>query len=294
MPQKFHLKIATSSQLLAKYSMHEAVEVLGKIGYDAIEIWAVELERQLSKRLTSFAKIHRALHTHRMSATIHGPTKDYATGEKLNICSKDAKLRHKSLQKNFRAFTFAHKLHAHVITIHPGHLDPHAEKADKKYWDLQIDAFKKLAKKAAELNLDLAIELMENRAHEFVMEPSEVRKIIRAVKSKHLGVTVDITHAFSHGIDKPIEFLDGCRDHIFHAHMSGYSKHKTHVPLHLSIIPSEYLDRALKKLVQHHAGWIVIEGNLRGTSEDTKVNEKKVAIENLEYILRELKSLHLV
>lgn len=294
MPQKFHLKIATSSHLLAKYSLHEAVEVLGKIGYDAIEIWAVELEHQLKHKLTSFAKIHGALHKHRMSATIHGPTKDYATGEKLNICSKNAKLRQKSLRKNFKALTFAHKLHAHVITIHPGHLDPHAEKVDNKYWALQIDAFKQLTKKAAGLNLDVAIELMENREHEFVMEPPEVHKIIKAVKSKHLGVTVDITHAFTHGMDKPIEFLDHCRETIFHAHMSGYAKHKTHVPLHMSIIPSEYLDNALKKLVQHHAGWIAIEGYLKGIMPDTKANEKKVAAENLEYILRELKSLHLV
>ena len=294
MPQKFHLRIATSSHLLAKYKLHEAIEVLGKIGYDAIEIWAVGLEHQLREKMTSFAKIRAALHKYRMTGTIHAPTKDSETMEMLNICSKNAKLRNKSLRKNLQAMNYAHRLGFHVITVHPGHLDSPSDKADRVYWQLQIDAFKKLAKKAAQLNLDLAIELMEHRPKEFVMEPPDVHKIIKAVKSKHLGATVDITHAFTHGMDKPIEFLDGCREHIFHAHMSGYTEKKTHVPLHMSIIPSSYLDEALKKLIRHHAGWIAIEGNLKGIMKDTKANEKKVAIENLEYILRELKSLHLV
>lgn len=294
MPQKFRLRIACSSHLLAKYKLHEATEILGKIGYDAIEIWAVELERQLKHKLTSFALIQKALRKHRMTVTVHGPTTDFETGEKLNVCSKNAKLRNKSIQKNLKALDYAHKLGSHVVTIHPGHLDSHEHKMDKKYWDLQIDAFRKLTKKAEKLNLDLAIETMENRPLEFVKEPPDVHRIIKAVNSGHLGVTVDITHAFTHGMDKPIEFLDGCKEHIFHAHMSGYSHKKTHVPLNMSIIPSEYLDKALKKLVQHHAGWIAIEGYLKGIMSDTKSNEKKMATENLEYILRELRSLHLI
>ena len=47
MPQKFRLKIATASHILAKYKIHEAAELLGEVGYDAIEIWATELEHQL-------------------------------------------------------------------------------------------------------------------------------------------------------------------------------------------------------------------------------------------------------
>ena len=293
MPQKFRLKIATTSRILSEYKIHEAVELLGKIGYDAIEIWATCLEHQLKKRMTSIPKIKSALHKYKMTGTIHGPAKDRTLDYKsYNLCSKDKKWRNKSLQKNLAAMDYADKLGFKVIVVHPGHMDSPADTIDETYWQLQIDAFKQLAKKAAKLNLDMGVELMENRAKEFVTNPPALHKIIKAVKSKHIGVTFDITHAFTHGDNNHIEFLDGCREHIFHAHMSGYTKDKTHVPFNMSIIPSSYLDAALKKLVQHHAGWITIEG--LGIIKGTKANQKKVAIENLEYILRELKSLHLL
>ena len=57
MPQKFRLKIATTSRLMSKYSIHQAVAVLGEIGYDAIEIWADDLEYQLAHNRTSIEKI---------------------------------------------------------------------------------------------------------------------------------------------------------------------------------------------------------------------------------------------
>jgi sugar phosphate isomerase/epimerase len=294
MPQKFHLRIATSSHLLVKFTLHEAIEILGKIGYDAIEIWAVGLEQQLAEKKTSYAKIRAALFKYRMMATLHAPTADYKTKEMLNVCSKNTKLRKKSIQKNLAAMDYAHKLGCHVITIHPGHMDLPTDKVDETYWKLQIDAFKVLAKKAEKLNLDLGIELMENRPKEFVMEPPAIHKIIHAVNSKHVGVTVDLTHAFTHGMNKPIEFLESCRERIFHAHMSGYTTKKTHVPLYMSAIPTSYLDNALIKLTRHHAGWIAVEGHLKGIMADTKANEKMVAKKNYDFITRELKSLHLI
>jgi len=295
MPQKFRIKVAAASHVLNKYSIHEAISVLGKIGYDAIEIWAADLEKQLAANKTSFEKIRNALIKNKMTGTIHGPIVDHESPDKTkyNLCSKIKKLRDKSIKKNLLAMSFADKLGFKVVVIHPGHTDKTDEKADQEYWDLQIDALKILTKKAEKLNLDLAIELMENRGKELVTGPSDMHKIIKAMNSKHAGVTVDITHAFTHGLDKPVEFLESLKEHIFHAHFSGYSEKKTHVPLHMSTIPSEHLDNALKKLVQYHAGWLTLEGHLIGIMDDTRENEKKTASMNMEYILKELKSLRL-
>jgi sugar phosphate isomerase/epimerase len=296
MPQKFRLKIAASSLLMNKYRIHDAVTVLGETGYDAIEIWSTDIEKQLESNKTSFEKIRNALFKNKMTGTIHGPTVDHESPDKTkyNLCSKNKKLRDRSIKKNLLALDFAHKLGFKIVVIHPGHKDKADDSVDKEYWDLQIDAFKKLAGKAERLNLDLAIELMEKRGKEFVTEPSSMLKIIKEINSEHAGITVDLTHAFTHGSDKPLEFLESSKGLIFHAHFSGYGEKKTHVPLHMSTIPPEYIDKALKKLTQYHAGWITIEGHLTGIMDDTKENEKRIAAMNLEYISKELKSLHLV
>jgi len=135
---------------------------------------------------------------------------------------------------------------------------------------------------------------MENRGKEFVTTPSDILRIIKEINSKHAGVTIDITHAFTHGLNKPVEFIESLKEHIFHAHFSGYSEHKTHVPLYMSSIPVKFLNKALKKLTQYHAGWITIEGHLIGIMDDTKENEKMITAMNMEYILKELKSIHLL
>jgi sugar phosphate isomerase/epimerase len=279
-----------------KYRIHDAITVLGETGYDAIEIWSTDLEKQLEDNKTSFEKIRNALFKNKMTGTIHGPTVDHESPDKTkyNLCSKNKKLRDRSIRKNLLALEFADKLGFKVVVIHPGHKDKADDIVDQEYWDLQFGAIKKLAGKAERLNLDLAVELMEKRGKEFVTEPSSMFKIIKEINSKHVGVTVDITHAFTHGLDKPLEFIESSGDLIFHAHFSGHGAKKTHVPLHMSTIPSEYIDKALKKLTQYHAGWITIEGHLTGIMDDTKENEKMTAAKNMEYIMKELKSIQLV
>lgn len=296
MPQKFRIRLATTSHILNKFSIHEAVSVLAGIGYDAIEIWSSDLEKQLTAEKTSLEKIRDALFKNKMTGTIHGPLADHESPDKtkFNLCSKVKKLRDKSIRKNLLALNFADKLGFKVVVVHPGHTDKADEDADREYWDLQIDALKILTKRAEKLNLDLAIEVMENRGKEFITDSPSMHKILKAINSEHAGVTLDITHAFTHGQDKPVEFMESLKEHIFHAHFSGYSDKKTHVPLHMSTISSEHLDNALKKLVQYHAGWLTLEGHLIGIMDDTKENEKKTAAMNMEYILKELKSLQLI
>ena len=293
---KLKNKIATSSHILSLYKIHEDVNILGKTGYDSIEIWAQELEFQLKKKLTSIQKIKYTLKKNKMIGVIHCPLKNLLVSApyKLNLCSKNKKLREESIKKNLQAIEFANKLGFEVITVHPGHTDFPKEKADNTYWKLQIDAFKKLAEKAEKLNVKIGIEPMEHRQREFIMDPPQVNRILKAVKSKNLGITFDLIHAHSHGVNKPIQYLDAHRKDIFHVHVSGHSKKKNHVPFHMSEISSYYLDKVLKKLVEYHKDIISIEGDIKGLMKETKTNQKTVVKKNLDYIHRELKSLHLI
>ncbi len=293
MSQKFRLKLAAASHVMNKYSIHDAIAVLGRTGYDAIEIWSSDLEKQLAADETSLETIKNALIENKMTGTLHGPIADHESPgrTRLNICSKIKKLRNKSIRKNLLALNFARKLGLKVVTVHPGHTDDADEEAGREYWELQIDALGILAQRAEKLNMCLGIEIMENRGKEFITDPSSMRKVLKEISSKHAGVTVDITHAFTHGLDKPVEFIESLKGHIVHAHFSGYSEIKTHVPLHMSDIRSEHLDNALRTLVRHHAGWLTIEGHLVGIMDDTRENETMIVAMNMEYILEKLPSL---
>lgn len=296
MPGKFRLKIATASQVLNRFPLHEAIALLAETGYDGIEIWATDLEKQLADKTTSRELVRTSLINNRMDALIHGPVTDHESTDKTkyNISSRIKRLRDKSIEENLLSMDFADELGSKLIVVHPGHRDNPGDEADTEYWDLQIDALKILAGKAGQMNMKMAIELMENRGKEFVTLPEDMLRILNAIDSGNTGITFDITHAFTHGPDKPAEFLESLKTQIFHVHISGYSDYKTHVPFYMSSLPSGYLDAALNKLVRHYSGFITVEGHLKGIMDDTRENEKMVATMNMEYILKELKSIHLV
>jgi sugar phosphate isomerase/epimerase len=273
--KKLKNKIAISDKILSCYPTHDAVDLIGKMGYEAM----------------------KALKNNNMTGVIHCPLRNLSVPKpyKYNICSKDAKLRNESLKETIKAVELAKKMGFKVITIHPGHTDKKGEKADKKYWELQIDAFKRFAKRAEKLNVKIGLEPMEHLPKQFVTEPKHADRIIDAVNSKNLGITFDLIHAYTHGVKKPIEFLDGLHPNIFHVHVSGHTKKKQHAPFSMTIIPHSYLDKVLNRVIKKYSysGIISIEGHTFGLEKQTKTRQKKIAKDNLAYIHKELKALHL-
>ena len=146
------------------------------------------------------------------------------------------KHRKTSIRKSLEALGYADRLGFSVVVIHPGHTDSADERADDDYRALLTDALRALVKKAERLKLDLAIELMEKRKREFITGPEDILAILKELGSQRAGVTVDITHALTHGPDKPAEYIEALKKHIFHAHFSGYGERKTHVPFHMSSV----------------------------------------------------------
>lgn len=296
MVPKLKNRIATSNHILSAFPIHEAIDLLGNLGYDAIEIWSGELKQELENNRTSMEKIKQSLQKYNMSGAIHCPLRDLSSPDqyKYNLSSKDKELREKSIRENMLALEHAHQLGFDVITIHPGHTDSPDEPADEEYWNLQIDAFRRLSRRAEELDVKIGMEPMEYRPTEFVMEPKHVDRILKEVQSPNLGVTFDLIHAYTHGPHAPVEFLDGLHPNIFHVHISGHSKEKNHVPFSHTIIHHFYLDKVLKNIVDYgYSGIISIEGKLKGLMEETKENQEKVVKDNLGYIHREMKALHL-
>jgi sugar phosphate isomerase/epimerase len=290
-------KIATSSHILSLYPIHEAIDILGKVGYDAIEIWAEELDIQMKHKRTSLGKVRSALKRNRMVGVIHAPLYDpHSKGkEKYNLCSKDEAVRERSIKAHLHALDIAKKFGFHVMTVHPGHTDREGERANGRYWELQIDAFKRIAGHARKCGVRIGIEPMESRPREFITEPRHIDRILRAVKLANLGVTFDLVHTYTHGERAPIEFIDRMhKRHIFHVHISGHDRKKTHVPFFMTRIHHHYFDRVMAAVIKDYKGIISIEGTIKGVLPMTKANQKMVVRKNMEYIHKELKSLHFV
>ena len=295
---KLRNKIATSSHILSLYAIHEAIDILGNAGYDAIEIWAEELDLQLKHRRTSLNKVRSALKRNRMVGVIHAPLYDphSPNNDKYNLCSKDKDVRDRSIEAHFRALDIAEKFSFHVMTVHPGHTDKVGDKVDTGYWSLQIDAFRKIAKYAKKCGVRIGMEPMEKRQREFVTDAKRAYRILDGVMSTNLGVTFDLVHAYTHGEHAPLEFIDKMhKDKIFHVHISGHtgkSAKKTHVPFFMTRIHHHYFDRVLGSLVKNYSGMISIEGTIKGVLPMTKANQRMVVRKNMEYIHNEMKSLH--
>ncbi|MBN1544307.1 sugar phosphate isomerase/epimerase [Candidatus Woesearchaeota archaeon] len=295
MPVKLKNRIATSNKLLSLYPIHEAVAIMARAGYEAIELWPEFLDQQVGKGLTSVEKVKAALKENDMVGVIHCPLRDLNDpARKYNISSKDKMFREKSLKMVLKAVELANELGLNIITVHPGHTDKEDETADDEYWRLQIDAFRQLTKRGEELGVFIGLEPMEKRPKEFIIEPEHVQKILHKIGSENLGITFDLIHAFTNGEDKPLEFLDWMEEDIIHVHVSGHSKDKVHVPFHMTDIPHAYLDNVFSHLIgKGYKGIISIEGHTKGLHEQTRDHQEGIVRKNIEYVRRELKALHL-
>ncbi|NQU78542.1 sugar phosphate isomerase/epimerase [Candidatus Woesearchaeota archaeon] len=292
---KLRNPIVTANAILSCFSTAEAMDILAKAGYQGMEVWADSLDKEIEQGRTSIEDVKAALERNRIGGVIHCPLRDWKSPErKLSICSKDEHWRKKSLELNLKAIDLAHQLGLRIITIHPGHTDEDGETADDEYWQLQIDAFRQLTAHAEKRGVFIGFEPMENRPKEFVTEPEHAQRILHEVGSVNLGITFDLIHAYTHGEDMPIEFLDWMDEQIFHVHVSGHSENKTHVPFHMTEMNHSYLDKVFQKLADKgYDGFISIEGHTRGLCEQTGEHQKEIIEKNLEYIHKEIKALHL-
>jgi sugar phosphate isomerase/epimerase len=276
--------IATSSAVLSDYPIHEAILLLKKEGYTGIEIWHETFARQEKKGITSYAMIKKALIKTGIKGVVHAAIRDLS-GEKLNICSKNKKLRDKSIKLNLDSIGLARQMGFHLVNIHPGYKD-HENDDPKEYWPLLFDAFKQFAAAAEEGNIILAVEAMEDRPLEFVRHAEDIKRLINHLKSANLGATLDVVHSLTHGEEFPLRHLEEIGVHLRHFHVSGYYgiKGKTHCPFRVDNKNLDYFSNIIKKVMLNYDGIITIEGTIKGIFTETQENQLKVIRDNMDFI----------
>ena len=235
------MQVAISSLLFKSVNLARVLELAREMQVSWLEVWTEHFWRDDDGRM--FDRLRKS----GLDISVHGPTAD------LNITSSNAGIRDESLKQVLQAVDEAARMGARVITVHPGYLTGRQDGPDS-IWDLQIEALLRIAKRGKEVGIQVAMETMEKRNKEVVIDPAITNQIIDAVNMENLGVTFDISHA--HTVMNVVEFIQALH-RITHIHISDTKNGKVHVQMgegEISFAP------VLRELKVKYDGALVIEG----------------------------------
>jgi len=278
-------KIFTSNHILSSIPVHDAVMKLKGFGYDGIEVWAEGFFSQSENGLTSLAKVRSALAKTGLDCVVHAPLKDIS-GKKYNISSKDAVLRKRSIDGTIAGVNLAKSLGASLMNMHPGHADD--EKFNvADYYQMNLDSLRKICGSAEKAGIIVSMETMEERPKEFVKTPQEIIDIIHELGHPNLGMTLDISHAYTHGksdVERYLREIKKDMHHLYHCHVSGHSKSATHVPFAYCEI-KDFWAKEIRKFLEFYHGRISIEGAKKDSNSSMiLMSEDEIVKDNLKYI----------
>lgn len=237
---------------------------------------------QIQEEITSVKLIKDALKRTGLLVSIHAPIKKEVG--KWNICSKDEKLRKESIEIHLKTIDIAETFNAKIINIHPGFTDE--DVYDEEYYKINLKSIEIICDAAAEKDILISMEIMEERPKEFIKTPEDVMKIIKKLNRKNFGMTLDIVHAYTHGKDTVERYLKEIKkdiDFVFHCHVSGHTSKYTHAPF-IACEIKDFWKKEIKKFVKFYNGAIVIEGTNKGKDLGITLSDEELEKNNLEFI----------
>jgi sugar phosphate isomerase/epimerase len=245
-----HCHVLLSAPLLWAHDSSEVVEVARDLGYDGVELWAYQLERDRSDPAVVGAKAKDS----GLALTLHALSWD------LNLASRIDSIREASLAALHRSVDLASKLGAAMVVMHPGHTtDPYDDA--EPYWPGQVAAIQGLADHAARYGQQVAVEHMEPRQGECIITPEDINRLMREVNRPNVGTVLDVAH-IPWGEDE-IAFMARL-ERITHVHLSDADESRLHLPLGQG-------GRDVSRVLGHLRGYrgaIVLEGFSLGAGSD--------------------------
>ena len=209
-----------STKVLRDYTLEEAIEIIGKCGYGAVEIW---IDDFLSSGLTP-DRIIEITDFYNLQRTVHLRTDD------LNICSFNEGIREESLKQIKEGIYITSQLNAIDATLHPGRKTSKSNTFEEA-WDIQLKVIKELAECAKECGTVLCVEGMEKTGTDFVHTPEDLQRIVNECQNGALGVTIDISHLQT--IGNAVSILKECRAlPVQNVHVSQTTREALHLPLY--------------------------------------------------------------
>lgn len=243
------MKIIVSSKLLWNRNIVNVIKIVKERGFDGLEIWVEHLWRDVD-HLNSFK---RHLLSSDLSYTLHGAVYD------INIASLNPFIRKASVEQIRRSIETCALLRAPVLTIHPGRLSSSKEdprEAEKR----QLDSLSEIMLYAESCGVYIGLENMEDRKKELLLYPSDFKRLFSTIKSKHLGITLDLAHLLTLKKTDPLQYMEEFSP-LFHVHISDSNANHVHLPLGKGEV---HLPSLLERLYGLYNGAITVEGYIPG------------------------------
>ena len=256
------MKISLSTKILWQVNLIDSLKLIKEKGYDGAEIWEYQIHRDIED-LSWFKKYLQQLE---LEITLHSPNDD------INLSSTNNEIRKVSVKQIEESIRLASKLGLKIITVHPGRKTSSKDNLNQ-IWELQIDSFNQLVKVAEEHDVFLGIENMESRAKEMIIFPKDINRLISNIRSKCVGITLDLAHIATIGSLTVKEYISELQEKIIHAHLSDSNNTITHLPLGWG---SSNLFRMLSALQKKYDKNVVIEGYVPG--KEIEVLENNINI----------------
>lgn len=256
------MKISLSTKILWQTNLIDSLKLIKEKGYDGAEIWEYQIHRDIED-LSWFKKYLQQLE---LEITLHSPNDD------INLSSTNNEIRKVSVKQIEESIRLASKLGLKIITVHPGRKTSSKDNLDR-IWELQIDSFNQLVKVAEEHDVFLGIENMESRAKEMIIFPKDINRLISDIRSKCVGITLDLAHIATIGSLTVKEYISELQEKIIHAHLSDSNNTITHLPLGWG---NSNLSGMLSALQKKYDKNVVIEGYVPG--KEIEVLENNINI----------------
>ncbi len=254
--------LGASTSIYWDYKKHDVAQAVNhmveKMGFECIEIlcehpfyryWATD--RSVEER----ERLKKILSEYDLKASVHAPYHD------LNIASLNPGIRAETLKQLKEAINTARELNAEVVVIHPGYV------ASRKYprelaFKAMIENLRELVEYAEKEGVVLCLENLASKSKALCVSYEEILKVLAAVSSRHLRVTLDIAHANTIGREAPVVFIRELGGLIKHVHVSDNTGENQHLPIGMGNINFEAVLRELKGA--GYSGFLVLEGWIPG------------------------------
>lgn len=170
-------------------------------------------------------RIAQTLAAQNLRPYVHAPFFD------LNVGALDPVIRQVSQQRLFQTLTFAHRLNAAVMVVHPG-VDKWRYPNLAQAWLTNAKAsFQSLTEQAASARCRLAIENIYEET------PALLVQLVEEIDSEWFGHCFDIGHWHLFGKTCITEWLDAITHHLFHLHLhDNHGRADDHLPVGEGVI----------------------------------------------------------
>jgi len=249
------VKIGVSTQIFWDYEKLDMDYIL-KHSADDLKFECAEIHCQspmftgwgTPKAKETKKEIRDILSTVDIEISLHAPYHD------LNMATLNLGVRKETIDQVAESINTANYLDSKIVVVHPGFV------ASRKYkkelvFNGMIDNFKRLAKIAEELGVQLCMENIASKPKAMGVHVKEILRIHDLVNSDNFRICLDVAHANTTGLG-PDHFAEELREYVAHVHISDNTGTDNHLPIGLGNIDFEKCLRALKP----YNGYLVIEG----------------------------------